>query len=284
MALRVNGELIADEMLHREYLHVRENAGWNGSEEPAEVIHEQWIYVAEQNLIRRTLLLQIADERQVRITPAEIEAERRRRWGGTTNSICGAGIRQSIEADLLVERVRRELTKYVPRPGRKDVERYYQEHPQEFYQPERILAAHIFRELAVEDRDGSAAQEALIKAGEELTAGKPFAQVADRYSDCRGVGGAIGWIVGGQMVAEFDEVVFALNKNQWSPIFRTVFGLHIACVRDRKPAGVTPLDEVKGDLARSLYEARCQQALHQILNEAIRQSHIVQENSLPSSR
>jgi parvulin-like peptidyl-prolyl isomerase len=56
------------------------------------------------------------------------------------------------------------------------------------------------------------------------------------------------------MVDEFDEVAFALPVGKHSPVFRTVFGFHIAKVLVRVPEGVRPLSDVKEQIERHLHE------------------------------
>ena len=77
------------------------------------------------------------------------------------------------------------------------------------------------------------------------------------------------------MVEEFEEVVFALKKNERSPIFRSVFGWHIATVTGRKAAGTRPLEEVRMELARGIYEARRFDAITAAVAEVARRSSIV---------
>ena len=77
---------------------------------------------------------------------------------------------------------------------------------------------------------------------QELRNGAAFAEVADRYSDCPGSGGDIGWFPRGEMVPEFDEVVFALAPGENSEVFRTRFGFHIVRVLERKASGNSGLD------------------------------------------
>ena len=123
--------------------------------------------------------------------------------------------------------------------------------------------------------DEAAAREVIAKAEQELIAGKSFAKVADLYSDCAGSGGAIGWIARGEMVEEFEEVVFALKKGERSPRFRSVFGWHIATVTGRKAAATQPLEEIRMELARGIHEARRYDAITAAVAGVARRSRIV---------
>ena len=228
MALLVNGEYVADREFMEEFQRLQgEDFGEQSSV-------ERLRHTAEERVIQRTLLRQMAVHAGFTVSAEEIETERRRRWGSSNNSICGAGIIAVLEADLLTAKMSAQLTKHVFRPSRADVERFYKSTLAQFHQPERVQVSHIVKNVE-EPSAEVVAREVIAKAEQELVAGKPFAKVAELYSDCKGSGGSIGWIARGEMVEEFEEVVFALKKNERSPIFRSVFGWHIATVTGGKP-------------------------------------------------
>ena len=267
MALRVNGEFVADEDFHQEFLRLsRRVAAGSGS-----VPHLQ--RTAEETVVHRVLLVQLALQRGLAVSAAEIDAERHRQWGSDRNSICGAGTRKILADGLLIEKLRDELSRHVPRPSRAVVEAYYRENPAQFWKPERVQAAHIFKSIErTEDEPDAMLQ--LKQAQLALSRGKPFAAVAERFSDCKGCGGSVGWVERGSMVEEFETVIFNLNKRERSPIFRTIFGMHIAEVQDRKDAGLEPFDAVRNDLARRLYQEQRQRVLEQALTDAMRRARI----------
>lgn len=250
MPLIINGETLADHVLDRELLRLSSglemDAPYAGGSDPA-LLRTR----AARNLVARTLLLQTAAARRIRVTAAEVEAERRRRWGGTGSGVCGSGVLAAIEQDMLLARTRAHLARHVPRPGRAEVERYYSRNRQRYFLPEAVEAAHIFRAVAPYE-DGSTAEAVLREAEEELGAGKPFAHVANRYSDCKGVGGSVGWVTRGATVQAFEDVVFTLEVGRRSSFFRTVFGWHIAIVTRRRKDGHTPLESVRLEIANEM--------------------------------
>ncbi len=271
MALIVNGEYVGDEQFLGEFRQLGGDALKSGGAEEQHRI-ETLQRTANERVLHRTLFRQMAVQSGVMVLPEEVEQERRRRWGSSTNTTCGTGVSQAIIADLQIERFCTHLTRHVPRPTRAEVEQFYLANPQRFYQPEKVHAAHIIKNIEAPS-DEPNARSALISAQSELAAGKPFAKVADRYSDCGG-GGALGWVARGEMVEEFEEVVFSLKKGECSGIFRTVFGLHIATVLGKRPAGVSPFEEVRLSLSRNLFEARKQAIIQRVLDEALRRSRI----------
>jgi peptidyl-prolyl cis-trans isomerase SurA len=107
--------------------------------------------------------------------------------------------------------------------------------------------AVTFRQLVIST---TASNEALDRARakadsllREVRAGADFEQVARRESDDSASaqqGGDLGWVRRGELVAEFEQMMFALPPGQISPIVRTQYGFHIIRVDRVKPA------EVKG--------------------------------------
>ncbi len=111
------------------------------------------------------------------------------------------------------------------------------------------------------------ARAAIERVAAELGQGADFAGVADRSSDCPGRGGDLGFFPRGQMVPEFDEVVFALEPGRVSDIFRTPFGYHIALVRGRRAEGIPKFDQVRERIAEILYAEKRQRAIDRFIDQ-----------------
>jgi peptidyl-prolyl cis-trans isomerase C len=146
------------------------------------------------------------------------------------------------------------VTAPVLKPTRKEVDLYYKTHRSSFFAPERVHVLHIIKNVG--DSDRHSARLVLEGVERDLRGGISFAEVADRYSDCSGNGGDLGWFTRDVMVEEFEEIVFNLQPGQVSPIFETRFGLHIALLLEKRPAGIRPLSEVYDEIADALYRAR----------------------------
>ncbi len=70
---------------------------------------------------------------------------------------------------------------------------------------------------------------------QEIAGGKDFAEVAKEHSSCPSgrSGGALGSFGPGQMVKEFDEVVFSADLNTVQGPVKTQFGYHLLEVTSR---------------------------------------------------
>lgn len=130
-----------------------------------------------------------------------------------------------------------------------DVQRYYNDHQQQFKVPEEVRVRHIL--IAVPAKaDAKTVAAAKAKAEgilDQLHHGANFATLAKKYSDDPGSkaqGGELGFIQHGATVPEFDRTAFSLQPGQLSGVIRTQFGFHILQVEEKQPAHIKPVDEV----------------------------------------
>ena len=84
----------------------------------------------------------------------------------------------------------------------------------------------------------------------ELKNGADFAQLAKQKSKDPGAaeGGDLGYFTKDQMVPEFAEVAFKLDKGQVSDPVKTQFGWHIIKVEDKRKRQLPEFDKVKDQI------------------------------------
>jgi peptidyl-prolyl cis-trans isomerase D len=132
----------------------------------------------------------------------------------------------------------------------------YQANLDNFRLPERVHVRHIL--LMTQNKSDAEKKQALTKAQDilkQLKNGGDFAQLAAKNSEDTSnasKGGDLGWVVHGQMVAEFEKASFALQPKQTSDIVTTQFGYHIINELERDSARLKPFDEVKASLTDEL--------------------------------
>jgi parvulin-like peptidyl-prolyl isomerase len=271
MPLVVNGETIDDSLVRQEARALRPRMMEAMAEEDPVALEMKVREWARENIIERVLLRQAAAADSEPIAADALEravAQVREQTPGQTGRIFptdGEPLRREVEAQLRVDRLVGRIGAKVAPPRHKDVVEYYRKHKQSFFAPETVHAAHIVKNVD-ESTDEASALAAIREAEAELRQGVPFAEVADRRSDCPGRGGDLGWFPPGQMVDEFDKVVFAMQPGEVSEIFRSSFGFHIATLFDRKPAGIRSLDEVRERIEEALLAGKRQRALEQYLD------------------
>jgi peptidyl-prolyl cis-trans isomerase C len=116
----------------------------------------------------------------------------------------------------------------------------YDEATQQMGDEQEVHARHIL----VETEDEA---KAIIA---ELKKGADFAQLAKQKSKDPGAseGGDLGYFTKDQMVPEFAEVAFKLEKGQISDPVKTQFGWHIIKVEDKRKRQLPEFDKVKDQI------------------------------------
>lgn len=149
-------------------------------------------------------------------------------------------VRKSLMTNHALKLLLRDVT-----VSEEEVAAYYEEHKDEFSEPEQIKASHIL----VESEDMAIEILAELE-GKELT----FEEAAEKYSSCpsKQQGGDLGFFTRGQMVTAFEDAAFQLAPGKMSEPVKTEYGWHIIKVAEKKPARQKPLDEVRETLSEKL--------------------------------
>ena len=288
MALIVNGERIDDSVIEQEQQSLRSqmqqmSAEKRGQEEfnlaELEKKVPEW---SKENVIERILLRQEALKDTAPIPPEEVDQaveEVKKRYGGDdkqeASPVSDEDIRREVETRIRLDRLIGAITAKAPSPKNKEVAEFYRKNRGTFKLPERIHASHIVKHVG-EGVDEETARAAVEEAQQALDAGGVFEELADKFSDCPGSGGDLGQFPRGEMVEEFDQVVFGMEPGEVSPIFQTVFGFHIAKVYKRLPETVRPLGEVREEIEKQLQTQKQNRVIENFV-DALRASAEVRE-------
>jgi len=135
------------------------------------------------------------------------------------------------------------------------VEAYYHEHIDDFKAPRKVRARHILKDLD-HGADREQAFADLCEARRRIMAGEDFAKVSDELSDKPGDGGDLGEFSRGELVEEFEAIVFSMQPGEVSPVFLTQFGYHLAKVDQRMERQPYPLDDIREDIRKLMVEER----------------------------
>jgi peptidyl-prolyl cis-trans isomerase C len=116
-----------------------------------------------------------------------------------------------------------------------------------------VHARHIlFRVANPADEAASKAAEAKVKAViDRLKKGEDFVTIANALTEDpsgKQNGGDLGFFTHDQMVPEFSEVAFRLEKGQISDPIKTQFGWHVLKVEDKRLREPPPFEEVRNQI------------------------------------
>ena len=262
MTLFVNGEKIEESEIKREFERLSPHYEQVFKDQDPKQQKSQLLDWSKENVIEMVLIKQEAKKNADPIPEAELEsvlAKIKEQYADQEQfykdfeTKDDEKIKETLEMQIKVERRLEEVHKDIPEPSKQDVSQYYEDNKEQLKSPEQIRVAHIVKHISWQT-DEEAAQNIIRQAHDELKKGAVFETLAQKYSDCPENGGDLGYITRGQMVEEFEDVVFNMGPGQTSGIFRTRFGFHIAKVYDRKPPVIPDLKEVKDRIVDALKE------------------------------
>jgi peptidyl-prolyl cis-trans isomerase C len=118
---------------------------------------------------------------------------------------------------------------------------------------QEVHARHIlFRVNDPNDQAASKAAEDKVKNTiDRIKKGEDFATIANALTEDpsgKQNGGDLGYFTRDQMVPEFSEVAFKLEKGQVSEPVKTQFGWHVLKVEDKRMREPPPFDQVRGQI------------------------------------
>ena len=290
MLLSINGEILNEEIINQEverlrpqYYQVMQQQQSGMDEAELEKQLREW---ARENAVEQILLRQDAVKNGDPIPQEELDAafeEVKQQFGGEEQfdkcmNVSPSNLEQlkkDIEGRLKTERVINELTAKVKEPKQNDIAKFYRDNQERFKTPEMVNAAHIVKhgsEYTGQEVDADEAGKEMLDAQEQIKNGTPFEELADKFSDCAGNGGQLGWFPRGEMVEEFEDIVFKMQPDEISEIFTTPFGQHIVKLYEKKPEGLAPLSEVKEPITQELMQEKKNKILEDHVDKTSRGS------------
>jgi len=269
MSLIVNGETIDDTEIQQEAERLRPRYEEVFADKDAQEREAQLREWSRENVIERVLLRQEAKASAADIPAEEVEgalARLKEQYAEAEALYKALGVdsdekvKETIALQMKTERRINEIYDGAPDPSDEAVRRHYDENKENFKSDEQVRVAHIVKYVNWQT-DEATATKLISEAHDEIKNGAAFEAVVDKYTDCGDSGGDLGYVARGQMVEEFEDVVFNLSPGQVSDVFRSRFGFHVAKVYDRRPPAVAEFSAVKKQIADELKEQMKEQAL-----------------------
>jgi peptidyl-prolyl cis-trans isomerase SurA len=195
-----------------------------------------------------------------------------------------ANIRNGI---ITQEVMREEVGKLIQfTPG--EAERYFEQHKQEYEQPENVTLAEILISTGtpapsvtggVQPDDPAKLAAAKAKADDieaKLHAGGDFGQLARTFSDgsTAAEGGDLGQYKRGELAKVFEDQTFALKAGQYTQPIRTKQGFVIMKVVQHIPGGVPTYKDVEAQVQQNFFAERMEPAMRGYLTTMREQAFI----------
>ena len=140
-----------------------------------------------------------------------------------------------------------------------EIEKFYNDNKDKFQSPLQIRASQI--QLETKEK----AEEVLAK----LKKGENFEQLAKEYSvdQTKDRGGDVGYFMKGQLIPEFENACFNMNKGETSGVVKTPLGYHIIKITDMQEARLLTLDEVREAIKNQIMANKKREAMAKFIQE-----------------
>jgi peptidyl-prolyl cis-trans isomerase SurA len=184
-----------------------------------------------------------------------------------------ANIRNQI---ITQEVMRQEVGEHIQMtPG--EVQRFYEEHKQDYAQPESERLSEILISTGTDDPAKVAAAKAKADDLEaRLHSGGDFAQLARSFSEgtTAASGGDLGQYKRGQLPKVLEDKTFGLNSGQYTDPILTRQGYIILKVVQHTPGGPRPYKDAEEDVEQAYYMSLMDPAIRDYLNQMRDQAFI----------
>ncbi|UCC96422.1 MAG: peptidylprolyl isomerase [Phycisphaerales bacterium] len=275
MAFVVNGERIEDSAIQQEVERLRPDYQRVFADQDPKEREAQLLDWSRENVIERVLINQEAMQNGDKISLDKVEsalAKLKEQYADPQqlykefNAPDDEKIKRDIEMQMRVEQRLSRVWDDLPKPSQAAISEYYEQNKERYKTGERVRVSHIVKYVNWQT-DEETAYRQISQAHDELENGVPFETVVDKYTDCADSGGDLGFVSRGQMVEEFEDVVFNLGDGQISDVFRSRFGFHIAKAYAREPAVTPGLEEVKDQVTEAVREQMRSDAIDKFIDE-----------------
>jgi len=234
-------------------------------------------------LISQKLFLQFIDEKGIKVSKEEVEAEldKVRADIKQNPSLKGKSLEEvlashgstveDLKNDIIVSlSLEKHLSKNLDEQKLKE---FFEEN-KSVYSGTEVKASHI-----LVDTQECETEEELLEAEEEINkiktevdkGKKDFAALAEEYSDCPSAkkGGDLGFFKRkGQMIEPFAAAAFALNIGETSEPLKTQYGYHIIKVTDKKEGENVKFDDIKEQVKLDLLKNYANDLLERLKQQA----------------
>jgi len=284
MAFVVNGERIEDSAIKREAERLRPHYERVFAEQDPKEREAQLLDWSKENVIERVLISQETVQNGDNIPPDKVEAALARLKEQYADpqqlykdfDACDDGkVKKDIETQMRIEQRLNQVCNDLPKPSQAAIRDYYEQNKEQYKTPERVRVAHIVKYVNWQT-DEETAYRQISEAHAELKNGAPFEAVVEKYTDCGDSGGDLGFVSRGQMVEEFEDVVFNLGEGAISDVFRSRFGFHIAKAYGREPAVVPSLEQVKDQVTEAIRDQMRSEAIDKFI-DGLRSKSTIEE-------
>jgi hypothetical protein len=245
---------------------------------------EEFFAQAEEEVIDGILLAQEAEKRHAKLDEGQVKAAMEkalREWreNGASWELIEkhhAQIRQETIAALRMGCFTKELFADVGEPTEQEVEDYYREHQDEFFQAPAVHALHLLR-MPDHAHPWNAYRE-MLALRQQVIDGADFATLAREHTEKHNKEIDLDWITMERILHPFEAILFSLGEKEISPVISHENALHLVYPLEIKPAVLIGLEEKSEEIRQRIVLAKKQRILRD-LAATLRQSAVIERKT-----
>ncbi|MGI8770268.1 MAG: peptidyl-prolyl cis-trans isomerase [Acidobacteriaceae bacterium] len=197
----------------------------------------------------------------------------------TQQGVSYEDFKQNIRNGIITQQVIRDEVGRHIQLSSAELQRFYQQHKDEFAQPESVRLSEILIPVGTgtdQAADLAAAQAKADGIAAKLKAGSSFEELAkaDSTGSTAAQGGDLGEFRRGMLAKELEDKTFALQPGQITEPIRTKQGYVILKVTQHTPGGAPDLNAVRPQVEEAAFMSRMQPQLRLYLTQLRQQAYI----------
>ena len=242
-------------------------------------------------MVNEELIVQAADQAKIEVDSSEVQAaldqikeENKLDDAGLAQALSAQGYTlQNYKADLRRQLLRLRAVNQLVAPKvqvtEEDVKARYDQMQRRSDAVSAVRLSHILIKLPQHPTEQELAdgKAKAAKAIDRVKGGEPFAKVAEEMSDdasTNKTGGELGWFERGSIQADWEPIVFSMDKNDVRGPVTGSQGLEVFYVTDIKQTSLKPFAEMKDQLQRELRRRELDKATQTWLEELRKKAYI----------
>lgn len=160
-----------------------------------------------------------------------------------------------------------------------EIQKYYDEHKQDYNLPEQVQLAEIFLSTTGKSPEEIAAIHTKAEdLRNRVARGEDFGEIAKRYSEAptaQNNGQFAQPFKRGQLAPQIEKIVFPMEKGQITDVIEVQTGFDIFKVLDHTQAGQQPLSAVSDDIRYKIMMSKAQPAIRDYLAQLREQNYVI---------
>jgi peptidyl-prolyl cis-trans isomerase SurA len=243
------------------------------------------------DMVNEQLIVQAAEQAKIEVDSSEVQAaldqikeENKLDDAGLQQALAAQGYtlqnyKMDLRRQLLRLRAINQLVSPKVQVTEEDVRARYDQMQRRSQAVSAVQLAHILIKMSQHptEQELAAAKEKAAKAIARVKGGEPFAKVAEDVSDdesTKHTGGELGWFERGSIQAEWEPIVFSMEKGEVRGPVTGAQGLEVFYLTNTKQSQLKPFAEMKDQLMRELRRRELDKATQTWLEELRKKAYI----------